>query len=427
MQIPVSLENNKPFKSEVVLHVPPTQPETNPYWLTLPPGKGLFSVSDPRTIGLPVFPPPVSARLTLEVEGELVTYEVPVQYRATDPVRGERYRPLEIVPKVSLHIPSPVLYFGTLAPKEVSVVVRAGKASVEGRVALQLPAGWRTEGAQPFALSSEGSETTLRFLVTPPAAESLGMLRAEAIVEGETFSHDAIRIDYSHLPPLFLSPPAQARLVRKETAIRGRRVGYIEGSGDDVPIALRQLGFEVAFLSDEDLQRSDLSSYDAIVAGVRAYNTRKGLVLAQPRLLDFVKNGGTYVVQYNTNQDLVVPEIGPYPLKPSRDRVTVEESPVQILNPDHPLLLGPNRIGSADFEGWVQERGLYFPTTWDERYVPLLGMNDPGEKESRGSLLVARWGKGTFIATGIAFFRQLPEGVPGAWRLFANLVSAGKK
>ena len=267
----------------------------------------------------------------------------------------------------------------------------------------------------------------LRFTVIPPAGPAAGTVRAEATVDGATFSHDVVRIDYPHIPPIALAPAAEARLVREDTLVRAKRIGYVMGSGDEVPEALRQLGLEVTLLSDEELATAPLGRYDAIVAGVRAYNTRKRLATVQSRLLDYVKDGGTYVVQYNTSQELVTPDAGPFPLKLSRDRVTVEEAPVRLLDPDHPLLSVPNRIGPRDFEGWVQERGLYFPGSWDERYEALLAMADPGEKETKGALLVARHGKGTFVYTGLAFFRQLPAGVPGAYRLFANLVSAAKR
>lgn len=306
-------------------------------------------------------------------------------------------------------------------------MVKAGRKGVAGTAALRAPAGWTVSARQPFSLGEEGEETTLRFTVTPPEGPAAGLLRAEATVEGATFSHDLLRIDYPHLAPIVLTPPAEARLVRHETAVKVRRVGYIVGSGDDVPEALRQLGLEVTLLSDEDLASAPLGSFDAIVAGVRAYNTRKRLAAFQPRLIDYVRNGGTYVVQYNTTQDLVPVELGPYPLKLSRDRVTVEEAPVAFVSAGHPVLSSPNRIGPLDFDGWVQERGLYFPGSWDARYEPLLEMADPGEKASQGALLVARYGQGTYVYTGLAFFRQLPAGVPGAYRLLANLVSAGKR
>ncbi len=196
------------------------------------------------------------------------------------------------------------------------------------------------------------------------------------------------------------------------------------GSGDDVPEALRQIGYEVTMLTDADLERGDLSKYDAIVTGVRAYNTRRILKIAQPKLLDYTKNGGTLVVQYNTLDELLIPSPGPYPFKITHDRVTVEEAPVKFLAPDNPLLNTPNKITDDDFKDWVQERGLYFTTNWDPKYTAVLSSHDPGEPDRDGGELYARYGKGVFIYTSYAWFRQLPAGVPGAYKLFANMVSA---
>ncbi len=420
------LENNRPMKTDFSVRIPETTDETNPYWLDVPATLGLFRVAGALSIGRPESPPALMARITLEVAGEVLGFDVPVQHRSTDPVIGERYRPLEITPKVSLHLAAPVLLFPDRNAREVGVTVRAGRKDVSGVASLKVPPGWISSAAQPFSLRNEEDEALLRFTMTPPAGPAAVTVRAEATVDGTTFSHDVVRIDYPYIPPIALSPAAEARLVREDTLVRAKRIGYVMGSGDEVPEALRQLGLDVTLLSDEALATAPLGRYDAIVAGVRAYNTRKRLASVQSRLLEYVKEGGTYVVQYNTSQDLVAPDVGPFPLKLSRDRVTVEGAPVRLLDQGHPLLSVPNRIGPRDFEGWVQERGLYYPGSWDERYEALLAMADPGEKETKGALLVARYGKGTFIYTGVSFFRQLPAGVPGAYRLFANLVSAGK-
>ncbi len=426
------LRNNVPLKTDFVVRLPAGVPETNPYWLDLPPGRGLYRVADERAIGRPENPPVMSARITLEIGGESLPYEVQVQHRSTDPVRGERYRPLEIVPKVSLHLSTGIVFFRDTGPRNVTLTVRAGEKGLAGAASLKVPDSWKASPPQRFSLREEGDETVLRFTVTPPPGPATGTLRAEARLDrldgldGTPFSHDLIRIDYPHILPQLLTPPAEARLVRRETAVLAKRVGYVMGSGDDVPEALRQLGLEVALLSDDELATGSLDRYDAIVTGVRAYNTRKRLAAVEPRLMEYVKEGGTLVVQYCTTQELATPELGPFPLKLSHDRVTVEEAPVSILAPGAPLLSKPNRIGPEDFDGWVQERGLYFPDSWDPRYVPLLSMADPGEPQREGALLAARYGKGTYVYTGLALFRQLPAGVPGAFRLLANLVSGGK-
>jgi hypothetical protein len=307
----------------------------------------------------------------------------------------------------------------------VTVALRSN-AAVTGALRLTLPPGWSALPPDaPFSFAAAGGTATAVFSVTPPAKASEAVLGAEIVSPGASAARSAVPIDYPHIPRLTLFPVAEAKLLRLDVAAPPRAVGYVMGSGDAVPDALRQLGYAVTLLSDDDLASGDLSRFATIVAGIRAYNTRESLKTANHRLLDFVEKGGTLVVQYDTSFELVTDEIGPKPFKISRDRVTVEEAPVSFTLPSHPLLTAPNRITDADFAGWVQERGLYFAGTWDPAYETPLSMADPGEPARAGSLLFLRYGKGTFIYTGLAFFRQLPAGVPGAYRLFVNLVSGG--
>ena len=198
------------------------------------------------------------------------------------------------------------------------------------------------------------------------------------------------------------------------------------GAGDEVPASLSQIGYNVILLNNNDLTADNLKKYDAVVIGVRAYNTNEYLKFGQASLLDYVKNGGTVVVQYNVSSRLVTDKLGPYPLKLSAGRVSVEDAPITLLKPDHPVLNTPNKITAKDFEGWVQERGLYFPSQWDPQYEPILSAHDAGEPALAGGLLVAKYGKGYYVYTGYSWFRQLPAGVPGAYRLFTNLISIGK-
>jgi hypothetical protein len=235
-----------------------------------------------------------------------------------------------------------------------------------------------------------------------------------------------VRIDHPHIPLQTFFPPARARLVRLDLKQGGRRIGYVMGSGDDIPRTLRPLGYQVDLLSDEDLAGNGLDAYDAIVVGIRAFNTRPRLAQLKDRLLEYVARGGTEVVLYTVDQGMVAKEIGPFPFKVSSDRVTEETAPMAFLLPGHPALTTPNKLGAEDFQGWVQERGLYFGRDWDPAFAAPLATGDTGEKPLAGGLLVAAHGKGQFVYTGLAFFRQLPEGVPGAYRLFANLLSLGK-
>jgi LmbE family N-acetylglucosaminyl deacetylase len=420
-----ALAPNVPLRREISLTFPGDIDTTQPYWLRERPGKGLFTVTDPSLIGLPENPPPLVARFTVRVDGVAIPFETSVVFRRTDPVKGEVYRPFVITPPVTATFDEKVYAFGTEKPKTVRVTLTSG-AAVSGVLRLKTEAGFSASPAEvPFAFTARGEEKPVAFTVTPPASAAAATVTAEAVVGGKVFSRGLVRVDYPHIPPQTLFPPAEAKVLRLEVKAPQAPVGYVMGSGDEVPEALRQMGYTVTLLSDDELENGDLSRYAAIVTGIRAYNTRPRLKQAQTRLLDYVEKGGTLVAQYNTTGNLVTEQLGPYPFKLSRDRVTVEEAPVRFVNPVSSLLTFPNRLTPTDFDGWVQERGLYFPGTWDPRYETVIETHDPGEGDKRGGLLFARHGKGAFVYTGYAFFRQLPAGIPGAYRLFVNLVSAG--
>lgn len=422
---PIELEANRPRTVEVAMAIPADAPFTGPYWLDRAPEVGRFHVSDPALVGRPDSVPPLHAKVTLRAGGRALVYEAPVIHRWVDPVRGEQRRPFEISPKVTIDLGAKVFLFPAARPREAQVTVRSTTGPAAGTLRLAAPPEWKVEPAsQPFALKAQGDDAVLAFTITPPAAAAAATLKAEAEVDGVKLSRGLARIDHPHVPVQTLFPPAEAKLVRADVAAKGKSVGYVAGAGDDVAEAIAQLGLDVTPLDDDDLERADLERFDAIVTGVRAFNTRASLKHAVRRLHRFVEKGGTLVVQYNTLQELVTAEIGPYPFQISRDRVTVESAPVKLLNPSHALLRVPNAIGEGDFAGWVQERGLYFAGKWDPHYEPLLAMADPGEGEKHGALLHARHGRGVFIFTGLALFRQLPAGVPGAYRLLANCISA---
>jgi LmbE family N-acetylglucosaminyl deacetylase len=430
----VPLENNKPVKTDLVLKIPSTFAYSQPYWLTREPqSQGLYAVQDPKLIGRPDNEPQIPIQVTLDdAKTNTLVFTVPAVFRWTDPVKGEQIRDVDVVPPISVKLGSNVYVFPDAKAKPVTVWMRSYGAT-EGKLWLLLPEGWKSEPQLvPVKLTGKGDEARATFTVTPPPvvsdAESIAAIRAE-FATGDSGGWGVLTgivdIDYPHIPAQRILGPAVARAVRADIRHRGTRVGYIMGSGDDVPNILRQVGYEVTLLTDVDLDRGDFSSYDAIVTGVRAYNTRKRLRLAHEKLMQYVENGGTMVVQYNVaGDDLAVPAPGPYPFKITRDRVTVEEAPVKLLAPAHPLLTTPNKLSEADFKGWIQERGLYFTSEWDPRYTTVLASNDPGEPEKPGGELVAKHGKGTFIYTSYAWWRQLPAGVPGAIRAFVNLVSA---
>jgi LmbE family N-acetylglucosaminyl deacetylase len=425
------LKNNQPLTRERTLRVPADAAYSQPYWLREEPSKNLFRVGEQQLVGAPEAPPALTVPVTalFGEDAESVTFNVPVLYRWTDRVRGDLYRPVAIVPEVAVAVGEQTLVFPDRQPKQLRVTLRNSTATdVTGTLKLKLSAGWTATPSEiPATLKARGDEFRATFNVTPPAGASTAALTAEFESAGKTFTRDMVEIDYAHIPRQTLFPAARAELVRVELARRGQRVGYVAGSGDEVPGALRQVGYDVTLLSDEDLEAADLSRFDAVVTGVRAYNTRAALRQQQKRLLEYVERGGTLVVQYNTpDRTLEGTQLGPFPFKITQDRVTDETAEVTPLAPTDALLNSPNKITAADFDGWVQERGLYFASEWDARYTPLFASHDPGAPDLKGSTLVARVGRGTYVFTALAFFRQLPAGVPGAYRLFVNMISAGK-
>ncbi|WP_460894555.1 PIG-L family deacetylase [Rufibacter soli] len=423
-----ALQENRPVFIKTQLPVPASMPYSAPYWLREPGTTGMFQVKDQQLIGLPENPPAAQVKVHLLVQGQPLAFVLPVIYKRTDPVEGEQYRPFEIAPPVFVNLTEKVYVFPDTQPKPVTVRVRAGKDHLEGQVQLQLPKGWRSEPASgSFQFAQKGEEQLFTFLVHPSEAQTESTVSANATIAGKNYSQSLKTISYSHLPTQMLFPVAEAKAVKLDLKRKGQHIGYLMGAGDEVPASLQQIGYQVEQLQIGNLSASSLKKFDAIVVGVRAYNTLERLKFQQPQLLEYVKDGGTLVVQYNVNNGLVTQNLGPFPLKLSSDRVTVEDSEVKFLKPDHPVLNSPNKITSQDFKGWVQERGLYFPGQWAPEYETILSTNDPGEPARESSLLVAKYGKGHFVYTGLSFFRELPAGVPGAYRLFVNLLSLGQK
>lgn len=421
-----ALGDNQSAALEFDGEVPASQPYSQPYWLVKPPDGNTYTVDDQKLIGLADTPPVEQVKLRLSVEGATIELTRPVHYRYADRAIGERVRPFVIAPAVAVNLPNPVSMFPSAAPRRVEVALQANVPNAAGELHIDIPSGWKVEPpSRTFDVATAGGQTQLMFDVTPPAGASTAELRAVATVGGRRIDSGMQVIAYSHIPTQTLFPPSQAKLVRADIRVTAHKIGYIMGAGDEMPDALRQLGLEVTLLSPSDLELGDLSRFDAIVAGVRAYNVRADVRANQPRLLDYVRNGGTYIVQYNTGDNSL--DMGPYPFNVppgDRYRVTVEEAPVAFPHPDSPLLQAPNHITQKDFEGWVQERGLYFALKWDPRYQTVLESHDPGAAPLEGGELWTRYGKGVYIFTAYDWFRQLPAGVPGAYRLFANLLSA---
>ena len=400
---------------------------SQPYWLRKPGTLGAFAVDDQKLIGLPENSPALPVEIVLQVNGQELRYLLAAKYRTVDPVAGEVQRPIVISPLVFVNVADSVFVFATNDPKPVSVRVTAATGAVRGELKLVVPQGWEVSPASiPIDLKAADAETAATFSVKPPNQNSQGTLRAIVSTEGRDYSLERVRISYPHIGVQTLMPPAEAKLVRVDIRKKGDRIGYVPGAGDDVPESLRQIGYSVKTLSEPEITAKNLAQFSAVVLGIRAYNTQDRISNWLPELFAYVKEGGVAIAQYNTLADLKSNQLGPYPLEISRDRVTDENAEVRILAPNHPLMLTPNRITSKDFERWVQERGLYFPNKWDPAWTPILSCNDPNEKPLDGGLLVAKSGKGFFIYTSYSWFRQLPAGVPGAYRLFANMLSLGK-
>ena len=331
------------------------------------------------------------------------------------------------MPPVYMNLNEEVYVFPDEAPKNIQVLVGAGKDNVKGSLTLDAPEGWAVSPSKiDVSIATRGGEQTFVFSVTAPSIADATELKATFTMDGVTYSNSKIAIDYDHIVKQSLFPPATAKIVRLDLEKRGDRIGYIMGAGDNIPASLQQLGYRVDLLNDDILTNEKLKVYDAVILGVRAYNTIDKLKFHQPALMEYVKEGGTVIVQYNTNFGLATEALGPYPFSISRERVTVEDAPVRILIPDHPILNYPNKITQTDFMDWVQERGLYFPNEWSDEYEAPISSNDPGEQPLDGGILAASYGEGYYIYTSYSWFRELPAGVPGAFRIFTNMISIGR-
>jgi LmbE family N-acetylglucosaminyl deacetylase len=422
------LQNNQPVLATVALTLPTDFQYSQPYWLTESSETGAYRIPDQRLVGLAENKPPLTVKVRIASTDGTMDLEIPVRYRMVDPVEGELYRPLVINPPLTLNLPEKVYVFADGKPKVVQVNVRNEGGKVSGSVSLRAPSGWKViPTSAPVEFAQKDENQTLSFSVEAGATSASGAFEVEATVGNRIVRQDMITIRYPHIPQQAVFPKAEGKLLRVDLKTSPRRVGYIMGPGDEIPTSLRQMGYAVAMLTDDDLKNGSLGSYDVIIAGVRSYNMRPVLRATQRKLMDFVEKGGTYIVQYMTPRKAETENMGPYPFTVSGDRVSVEDAPVRFLAPESPILNTPNKISQDDFKGWIQERGLYFSDKWDAHYTPVLSSNDPGEPARDGGLLVAKYGAGYYIFTGYAFFRQLPAGNPGAHRLFANLISLGGK
>ena len=398
-----------------------------PYWLAAASLPGRQVVSDARLIGEPKGPSPLTAVIEISVEDRVLRLEAPVVHAWLDSVLGERTRTTLVVPPATVTPLRQAVLAVNGAETEVVLRVVAGSDATSGDVVIDAPEGWSIEPSRvAVSLAKAGDSSTVRFLARPGAAATSTAIAPAFESDGRRWSWREDILDHPHVPLQVVLQPASLRLVPLTIELPAGKVGYLPGPGDSVAEDLAHVGVHVETISDETLRSGDLGSFSAIVTGVRAFNTSAALRAAHARLQSWMESGGTLVVQYVTNNRLAPVDfpIGPYPFVVGRGRITDENAAMTPVDPAHSLLHEPNPIDEADFEGWVQERGLYYAETWDDRYQPLLRSADPGEEPLSGGVLTAKVGRGRYVYTGLAFFRQLPAGVPGAYRLLANLISS---
>lgn len=421
------LKYNQVFLKGLKVKVPDEL--STPYWLAEPFKEGMYTVSDQQKRGQPYNKPPLSADFALNISGTPVQFNIPVIFKDVDPAKGEVHRPISITPPVAIKFDEDVIVFSLGKERTINITLSAIQDSVSGILQLKSPdKNWTiTPQSIPWSFTKAGETNTFTCKITPPAEESNATLSPEITTGGMTYHHKVTAIDYDHLPYLSIVRDASIKMKSIDLTIQPRSIAYVEGAGDKVVEGLQQIGYSPDIIDPDNISTSLLSKYQVVILGVRAYNTVPALAYKNKILFDWVEKGGTLIVQYNNSYDLATNEIAPYPLTLSRDRVTEENSAVTILNPDLDVLNSPNKITQKDFEGWTQERGLYFPNKWDDHFTPLLEMKDTNENPTKGALLIAPYGEGHYVYSGISWFRHLPAGVSGSYRLLSNLISIGQK
>lgn len=420
-----TLRQNQVWETKTTFKIPDRS--TTPYWLLEEGDLGNYTVEEETLKGLAETPNPITVQFTLLINTTPITLSVPLTYRTTDRVAGEVIQNFQVLPRATTQLIEKVLLFQEAAPKKVRLQVQAHVANFKGTVSLCTPKNWTvTPEKQEVDITQAGAMKEYEFEVRPPRGNSTGLFSAEVKEGSRSYTMTLEEIDYPHISKQYMLRPNKATVSKIDLQSKVKSIAYLRGAGDKVAESLRNIGIEVFEFDVEDLRLETLVPFPTLVVGIRAFNVHKDLGFKNQILWDYVRQGGTVVVQYNTSRGLDSSLLAPYPLQLSRDRVTDENAEVRFLKKEHPLLTEPNKITTADFQGWVQERGLYFANRWDDRYQPLFSMNDKGESQKMGSLLVADYGQGKFIFTGLSFFRQLPAGVPGAYRLFANLISYGQ-
>ncbi|WP_418262600.1 PIG-L family deacetylase [Flavobacterium faecale] len=418
------LKNNIPIKSSISLQLSGELEHTSPYWLKEKGTLGMYTVTEQENIGVPDIIRQTKIIFHTLINGVDFPIERTIVYKNNHPVKGELYQFLDIVPEVTTSFPDNVVLFNNNNPKTISVKVKAGKDDINGLLQLELPKNWQVSPSEiPFHLKKKGAEKAFTFTVTPPTEPAEVWAKSSVTYNNKKYDLEQVSIDYPHISKQQVLQTAESKFVKLDLYIGPQKIGYIMGAGDAVPSSLLQMGYDLFVIDPDDISDDYLASFDVIITGIRAYNTIESLINKQQILFNFVKNGKTMIVQYNTPSLLPGVQLGPYPLFISNDRVTEENASVRFLAPNHSVLNYPNKITAADFKGWTQEQGLYYPNEFDSAFTPILSSNDTDETPKNGALLVAPYGKGYYVYTGLSFFRELPEGISGAYRIMANLIS----
>ncbi len=415
--------DNQPVSQAIAFNIPKDYQISQPFWLENPIDNSLFDIVDPKKIGSPINQPSIALDLDLSVSGQSISISLPLMYKYNDQVDGEIKQPLTIVPEVNVSLNQSLVFLVDGAKPELTIEVTFKDKFLGGELSLE---GLSKDQYQILSTSKDERRKRITYQVKLLGSdiEKTEITAAFMTEDGRVFNQDTRRILYKYIPNLTYFTPARFSLIKMDVKVSGQKIGYIVGAGDDVPDVLKNLGYDVSLIENGDFQKDKLKTYKTIIVGIRAFNTNQNLASNVDQLMDYVKDGGNVIVQYNTSSPLLTRDLGPFPFAISRDRVTVEQSPVKA-DFSHPIMSSPIQIQDSDFEGWVQERGLYFTSNWDSKYSTPFIMQDPGEKESAGSLLFTQYGKGTYTYSGISWFRQLPAGVPGAIKIFINLIEQG--
>lgn len=395
---------------------------SQPYWLAKEGTLGIYNVTDQDLIGLPENRSSITFDVVFGGSGFIAN--IPLIYKWNDPVKGEMYRPFVITPKVTANVSQPSYLFSSNEIQQVEITLKSHADNQKGFLTIESINGWEIIYNGQYDLAKKEDEVKILANVKPKENPQNGPIE----IKINNKSARAINtITYDHIPIQVWFPKSEINLVYVDVETKSKKIGYIAGAGDLVLEALQNIGYEVTLLTEADLEQENLKQYEAILTGIRFFNVNERSPYMAPKLMEYVKQGGNLVVQYNTRHRMKTQDFGPYPITLSRDRVTEEDSEVKFLAADHAVLNSPNKITQADFDNWVQERGLYFPSEWDENYTPILSWHDKGEPAREGSLLVTKYGDGNYVYTGISFFRELPAGVPGAYRLLVNLIELGNE